>query len=112
MTKKIKAGKTLEEMLHRLPTARREKVMSRANELIKEEMTLRQVRAALQITQVDLAKELNVGQHVVSRYEKQTDMLLSTMEKYVAALGGELTLTVTFPDRKPLKLKKLADVAA
>ncbi len=55
---------------------------------------------------------MNAGQHAVSRLERQTDMLLSTMEKYVAALGGELSLTVTFPDRKPMKLKKLADVAA
>lgn len=112
MTTKSKKASTLKDMIDRLPAERRAKVMSRADELIKEEMTLREMRAVVQMTQVDLAKEMNVGQHVVSRFEKQTDMLLSTMEKYVSALGGELTLTVTFPNRKPLKLKKLAEVAA
>lgn len=112
MKKKIAQAKSLDEMIARLPAARRAKVMSRADELIKEEMTLREMRAVVQMTQVDLARGMNAGQHVVSRLERQTDMLLSTMQKYVAALGGELSLTVTFPDRKPMKLKKLADVAA
>ncbi len=112
MAKKIGTSKTLDEMMNALAPQSRARVEARAKELVAEEMSLRDVRAALQKTQVDVAKTLKVGQHTISRYEKQTDMLLSTMEKYINAVGGELTLTVTFPGRKPVKLKKLADIAA
>jgi transcriptional regulator with XRE-family HTH domain len=91
--------------------ARRRKVEARAAELIAEEMSLRDLRKALSRTQVDLAKALKVGQDTVSRYEQRSDMLLSTLQSYIHAMGGELDLVVTFPNRKPVKLKSLGVVA-
>lgn len=91
--------------------ARRRKVGARAAELIAEEMSLRDLRKALSRTQVDLAKTLKVGQDTVSRYEQRSDMLLSTLQSYIHAMGGELDLVVTFPNRKPVKLKSLGGVA-
>ena len=84
---------------------------ARAAELIAEEMSLRDLRKALSRTQVDLAKTLKVGQDTVSRYEQRSDMLLSTLQSYIHAMGGELDLVVTFPNRKPVKLKALGVVA-
>ena len=56
---------------------------------------LRQVRKQ---TQVALAERLDIPQNAVSRMERRTDLLLSTMRGYVEALGGKLELRVIFPD--------------
>ena len=102
---------SLEDKLARLPGDRRAKVDARAAELIAEEMTLRDLRRALDLTQVDLARQLGVKQETVSRLEKRSDMLLSTLRGYVAAMGGELDLVAKFPDRPDVRLKALADLA-
>ena len=59
-----------------------------------------------------LAKWLGVGQDTVSRYERRTDMLLSTLQGYVRAMGGELDLVASFPGRPPMKIRSLGDVSA
>jgi DNA-binding XRE family transcriptional regulator len=102
---------SLEEKLALLPGERRARVDARAAELIAEEMTLRDLRRALERTQVDLARQLGVKQETVSRLEKRSDMLLSTLSGYVAAMGGELDLVAKFPDRPAIRLKALAGVA-
>lgn len=103
---------SLEDKLARLPGDRRAKVDARAAELIAEEMTLRDLRRALERTQVRLARELGVKQETVSRLEQRSDMLLSTLRSYVEAMGGELELLATFPDRPPVRVKTLAAVLA
>ena len=98
---------SLEDKLAGLPGDRRAKVDARAAELIAEEMTLRDLRRALDRTQVHLAKQLGVKQETISRLEKRSDMLLSTLRSYVAAMGGELDLVAKFPDRPAVRLKGL-----
>ncbi len=56
------------------------------------------LRQARQQTQIAIAEKLRVGQGSVSRIEKQSDLLLSTLKEYVGALGGQLELRVIFPD--------------
>ena len=56
------------------------------------------LRQARQQTQIAVAEKLRVGQGSVSRIEKQSDFLLSTLKEYVGALGGQLELRVIFPD--------------
>ncbi len=102
-------ARTLADKIQQLPAVRRKKVEARAAELIAEELSLRDLRKAMNRTQMDVAKALKVGQDTVSRYEQRSDMLLSTLQGYVHAMGGELDLVVTFPNRKPVKLKSLAD---
>ncbi len=98
---------SLEDRLAELPGDRRATVDARAAELIAEELTLRDLRRALARTQVDLARQLGVKQETVSRLEKRSDMLLSTLRSYVAAMGGELDLVAKFPDRPAVRLKGL-----
>ena len=90
------------------PTQRR-KVESRAAELIAEEMTLRELRRARKLTQVRMAKALGITQDSVSRLEKRSDVLLSTIRKTVKALGGNLSLVAEFPDRAPIVLSGIAE---
>ena len=104
-------ARTLADKIKQLPLARRKRVEARAAELIAEEMSLRDLRKAMNRTQVEVAKVLKVGQDTVSRYEQRSDMLLSTLQGYVRAMGGQLDLVVTFPSRKPVKLKSLGEFA-
>jgi transcriptional regulator with XRE-family HTH domain len=50
------------------------------------------------LTQVDFAKELDVTQGNVSRVENASDLYVSTLARYVEALGGRLELNAVFPD--------------
>lgn len=56
------------------------------------------LRQARQQTQAALAERLKIGQGSVSRIERQSDLLLSTLREYVNVLGGKLELRVIFPD--------------
>ena len=102
--------RTLNEKLAQLPRERRERIETRAGDLIAEEMSLRELRRALGRTQVKVAKDLGIGQETVSRLESRADMLISTLDRYIKEAGGELELVARFPHRKPVKLKGLGDI--
>ena len=87
----------------------RRKVEERAAELIAEEMTLRELRKARQLTQARVAAELGISQDGVSRLEQRSDLLLSTLRKTVEAMGGSLSLIARFPDRPPVELSGIAE---
>ena len=99
---------SLKDMMADLDPARRRKIEDRAAELIAEEMTLRELRKARQLTQVSVARELGIGQDGVSRLEQRSDILLSTLRRTVEAMGGSLSLIARFPDRPPVELSGLA----
>ena len=103
------AMRTLKDKLNNLNPQRREKVEARAAQLIAEEMTRRELRRARKLTQVHLAKALGITQDGVSRLEKRTDLLLSTLREYVEAMGGKLSLIAEFRDREPVLLSGIAE---
>lgn len=103
-------GRTVSQKIARLSRARRKKVAARTKELIAEEMSLSALRRALGRTQTKLAKDLGVGQDTVSRYEQRADMLLSTLQHYISAMGGNLALIAEFPDRPPVRIKALSEI--
>jgi len=99
----------LKDKMRGLSPAQRKKVEARAAELIAEEMTLRELRHARKLTQVKMAKKLGVTQDRVSRLEKRSDLLLSTLRKTVEAMGGSLSLVAEFPDRGPVVLSGITE---
>ena len=102
--------KTINQKMKSLSARRRKKIEAHATALIGEEMTLQELRRARKLTQVRLAKALGISQDGVSRLEKRSDLLLSTMRKSVEAMGGNLSLVAEFPDRKPVILSGIATV--
>ena len=102
--------KSLDQKMKGIGAARRKKIQARAGALIAEEMTLRELRQARRLTQVRMAKALGITQDGVSRLEKRTDLLLSTLRKTVEALGGSLSLIAEFPDRKPVVVSGITEV--
>src|SRR5258708_26473706 len=102
---------TLKQRMKELSPDRRKRVEARAARLIAEEMTLQELRRARKLTQVRMAKALRISQDGVSRLERRTDLLLSTLRKSVEAMGGRLSLVAEFPDRDPVVLSGIASVA-
>jgi len=97
--------RNLEQVLARLPAKRRAKVQQRAAELA----TLKDLRHAVEQTQEELATALGVGQDTISRLEQRSDMLLSTLKRYVEAMGGKLDLVAKFPNRPPVIIEQIAE---
>ena len=104
-------GKTLKERLSKLPAGRRAKVEARAEELLAEEMSLRDLRKARELTQEHMAELLGIGQEGISRLEKRSDLLISTLRNYLAGMGGQLELIVRFQDRPAVLLQDLAELS-
>lgn len=98
-----------EDVLKGLPEGERRAVAARAQELMAEYLTLQDLRKARALTQERMAALLGIKQENVSRLEKRSDLLLSTLSSYVAAMGGRLRLVAEFPDRLPVVLSGLSD---
>ena len=71
-------------------------------------MTLRELRQAQKLTQTRMAKTLGISQDSISRLEKRSDLLLSTLRKTIEVMGGSLILLAQFPDRDPVVLSGIA----
>ena len=97
-------AKELEQIMAALPAKRRATIEARAAELA----TLKDLRQAVAQTQEELAATLGVGQDTISRLEKRSDMLLSTLRRYIEAMGGKLELVAKLPDRPPMVIDHLA----
>src|SRR5881392_2530364 len=100
---------TLKDKMKGLSPERRKKIEAHAAQLIAEEMTIQELRRARKITQVRMAKQLGISQNGVSRLEKRSDLLLSTLRRTVEAMGGSLSLVAEFPDREPVVLSGIAE---
>ena len=97
------------DKIRNLSPAQRKRVEARSAELMAEEMTLRELRKARKLTQARVAKKLGITQDSVSRLEKRSDLLLSTLRKTVKAMGGNLFLVAEFPDRPPVVLSGISE---
>lgn len=103
--------KTLEQKLSEISPARQEKIRVRTRELVTREMSLQELRHAVNKTQKTVARTLHMGQDGVSRLEKRSDLLLSTLRNYVEAVGGSLTLVAQFPEQEPIAIGGFGDIA-
>lgn len=59
-----------------------------------------QLRKDQELTQKEVAELMEIRQAAISKIENQEDVLISTLERYVRALGGELEIRAKFPDRE------------
>ena len=62
------------------------------------EMDLAEMRRARLLSQEELAQALHIGQSSVARLEKRADMYVSTLRRFIEAMGGELEIVARFPD--------------
>lgn len=100
---KTKSWKSVREA--RLSPEASARVSQRAkNELA--ELTLRELRMGLALTQQQVADKADMTQSELSRLESRSDHRVSTLRRYVEALGGELEIAVVLGNKR----MKLTDI--
>ncbi|WP_420637744.1 helix-turn-helix domain-containing protein [Candidatus Poriferisocius sp.] len=73
-------------------------------EISGRQATLRRLRLARSLTQSTVAEFLEMDQSEVSRLERRSDLLFSTLKRFVEATGGEMHVFVTYPEGGPVEL--------
>ena len=101
---------TLRDIVKGLPAERRARIEAEADRLHEEYKTLQELRKARELTQVEIARTLNIRQATVAQMEKRSDLLISTLRGYVEGMGGKLKLVVEFPDRAPMQIGGLGEL--
>ena len=72
---------------------------ARTNEMLVE-LALQDLRKSLNLTQDQVAEAMQMNQAAVSKMEHQSDIYVSTLRKFVLALGGHVKIVASFPDRE------------
>lgn len=76
---------------------RQERIRKRTEELL-DELPLQELRQARALSQEELAEVLGLNQATISKLERRTDMYLSSLRRFVEAMGGDLEITANFPE--------------
>jgi len=97
----------LNDVIKKLPKDRQERIEAKAEKYIKEYKSLQEFRKAIGLTQDEVACRQGVNQVNISNLEKRSDMLISTLKKYVEALGCELEINIREPNDDVIKIKDL-----
>ena len=87
--------------------------IARIDARVRETMSrlrLSDIREAVGHTQVAVAAKLELGQASVSKIESAADMYLSTLRRYIEALGGELVVSARFPEGTVVPIDSLSSV--
>jgi DNA-binding transcriptional regulator YiaG len=77
---------------------------------LEEEMNLAEVRRALKLSQDEIAQTLQIGQGSVAKIEKRADMYVSTLRRFIEAMGGELEIIARFPGHA-VKIRNFAELS-
>jgi hypothetical protein len=106
-------GRKIDEVVAGLPKVRRDRIEKKAagmaREMIAYADSLSMVRRALSKTQSRIGEDLGLAQNAVSQLEQRSDLLLSTLRRYVRALGAELDLVVRLKDGSSIVLRLPGD---
>lgn len=89
-------AKKFRDIVEQMPIERRLRIEEHTRQLMAE-MPLQELRKALQLTQQQVAATLSMNQAAVSKKEGQTDMYVSTLRRFIEAMGGELRIVAHFP---------------
>ncbi|HLF62293.1 MAG TPA: XRE family transcriptional regulator [Saprospiraceae bacterium] len=95
------------KVIKNLPKARQKRIRAKADSYIREYESLKALRKVLGFTQDTLATRQGVKQVNISNLEKRTDMHISTLKKYVEAMGCELEITIRIPDKTQVRIENL-----
>ncbi|MFN8339956.1 MAG: helix-turn-helix transcriptional regulator [Saprospiraceae bacterium] len=90
-----------------LPKARKLMIKKESKILISEYKNLQEFRRSLGMTQSELASDLSISQVNISKLEKRTDMHISTLRKYVEALGCQLEIKIKMPNESEVMINNI-----
>ncbi|EIX9213694.1 helix-turn-helix transcriptional regulator [Klebsiella pneumoniae] len=91
---------TLKELMAKHSPDSQQRIAAKAAE-IRQSVALNLLREELQMSQTEMAAAMGVKQPTIAKMEQaDNDPRLSTLKRYIAALGGELSINVTLPTGK------------
>ena len=102
-------ARKFQELLDEMPPERRARSDAAVKKLLAE-FHLDELRRAMRMSQQTLAKRLKTDQAQISRLEQRADLLVSTLRRYVEALGGELQIVATFPTGSSVTIKNFCEL--
>jgi predicted transcriptional regulator len=89
--KSVKNGRLAPQAIERV---------SRRAEAEIHQLTLKELRKGLDLTQAELAQAADMTQSELSRLESRADHRVSSLRRYVEALGGEIEITAIIGKRR------------
>ena len=90
-------AKSIRNLRETLSPKRQERIRERTRQL-RAELPLQKIRQVRHLSQEEVANILQVKQGTVSKLERRTDVYISTLRKYIEAMGGTLTIRADFPE--------------
>ena len=103
-------GRTRDEIMAGLPESRRVRIDARAAVLAGEVEGLKALRELTEHTQEQIAQALGIKQPSVLKMERQADLYISTLRRFVEAAGGTLELRVELPGKGVLHLTGMGEI--
>ena len=89
------------KLREKMDPERQDRIRKRTEEMLAE-LPLQELRQARALSQQELAEVLGLNQATISKLERRTDMYLSSLRRFVEAMGGELEISAKFPEGKVL----------
>jgi len=111
MKKKTKRYTTLDEFINKLPPDSQKRIKESAKKAIAHELSLQEMRKSLAISQTEMAERLELNQGDISKFERREDVYVSSVRRYIEAMGGKLELIAKFPERRRYKIKSIGELA-
>ena len=91
---------TLKELMAKQSPESQVRIAAKVEEM-RQTIALHQLREELNISQTEMAAAMGIKQTTLAKMEQaDKDPRLSTPKRYVAALGGELSIDVKLPNGK------------
>ena len=100
-------GTKLEDFIASLPQEEQDAIEEEYLTLKAEHMALQEIRKSVGMTQEEMANCLDTKQHSVSALENRSDIHLSTLRRYIEALGGTMHIMIALPDKPLVELSGL-----
>jgi DNA-binding XRE family transcriptional regulator len=85
-------------------------LQSQHERTIVQQLPLQELRVARAYSQQTLATAMGVPRSAISKIEKRTDAYVSTLRRYLHAMGGELQIVAAFPDGSRVEISQFQDI--
>ena len=103
-------GRTLDQMIAAMPPESQARIAERSAELHAEVEGLKALRKLAARSQEQIARSLGIKQPAIAKIERQTDLYLSTLRRFVEAAGGTLELRVELPGSGVMRLTGMGEL--
>lgn len=103
-------ARTMEQVIAAMPPERRARIEARAEEMKAEVEGLKALRLLAERSQEQIAQSLGIKQPAVVKMERQADLYLSTLRRFVEAAGGTLELRVELPGKGVIHLTGMGEI--